>query len=140
MDLLQEGGWLAALILGVLGAKPFWDWMAARVKARRSPPAEERQASAAEVSADARLLEAGGQFMTALGESWQKHTDELRVEIRELNTKVDAQGVELRACEDHRAECEGRVLALEKQVALMVAATPTPAYLPGLAPMRGEGI
>jgi TolA-binding protein len=130
---LKDAGWPAAF-LTLFGGGGVWAYLGARAGLRRSPPA-------AMATADAAVTEAAAAFMEKLGQSWSKHTDALRDEIRELRGQLGEQRGQigelrgqLQTCEDHKDETNAELARLREEVFLLKHLEPPPAYLPGLEP------
>ena len=92
--------WIVTSAISLLAAGGgFWGWLTARSKLKASPPAELSHA-------EANLVDAAGRFVKALGESQQKHADELRQEIRGQASEIAELRAEVKACDDRHAQCE----------------------------------
>lgn len=98
-DLIELAGTagVGALILG------FWQWIAARLKAK----SEDRVAGAAEAAAQADIIEGAAAFHRALKETAEHLVSELREEVRRLRDECGEHRAEIEALKAENEHCRG---------------------------------
>jgi hypothetical protein len=119
----DKAAWPVAIVSTILGGGGLWAWLAARTKARSSPPADMVTAAGDFAEAAAKVAEIFGDAGAVLVKALEAQLGTVRLEIEDLRAKVAE-------CESHRDECRDDLAELRREFAAYVRDHPPADYAP----------